>query len=169
MKLKDEYSLIVPFTLGGVLLRANRDFILGSSFVKNSYLRNFMSQSFSQRASIALLREAKRQLNSYFNGRLKDLSLPLDPGAGTPFQESVWSALRNIPYGETRSYKDIAIQVNNPKGSRAVGMANNKNPFVIFVPCHRVVQKNGELGGFGAGKKLKKWLLQLEGVKFKEK
>ena len=165
MKLKDDYYLIVPFLLGGVLVRANQDFILESTFIKGKSLRSCALPRSSQRAEIPLLKEAKKQLFHYFEGKSRDLSLPLDPGLGTPFQRSVWLALQGIPYGETCSYKDIAVAINNPKGSRAVGMANNKNPFVLFAPCHRVVQKNGELGGFGAGCRLKKWLLNLEGVK----
>ena len=165
MKLKDEYSLIVPFSLGGVLVRASKEFILESAFVKAKYLEESNAPSPVKEAQVPLLKEAKKQLNYYFEGKCRNLSLPLDMSVGTAFQRSVWLSLQKIPFGETRSYKDIAVSVCNPRGSRAVGGANNKNPFVLFVPCHRVVNKNGDLGGFGAGKSLKKWLLHLEGVK----
>ena len=165
MKLKDEYSLIVPFSLGGILVRSNKELILESTFIKTRCLKDFGTLNASKEAQIPLLKEAKKQLNYYFEGKCKDLCLPLDKSIGTDFQKRVWLSLQRIPYGETRSYKDIAVSVDNPKGSRAVGGANNKNPFVLFVPCHRVVNKNGGLGGFGAGKKLKKWLLGMENVK----
>ncbi len=105
--------------------------------------------------------EVKEQLEEYFQGKRKKFNLPLAP-YGTPFQLKVWSALQNIPYGETRSYKDIAIQVDNPKGCRAVGMANNKNPIPIIIPCHRVVGANGKPVGYAGGLDKKKFLLELE-------
>ena len=165
MKLKDEYSLIVPFSLGGILVKANKEFILESVFVKKSRLRDNNAVGFYKRPQIQLLKEAKKQLSYYLEGRGRALSLPLDMSVGTTFQRSVWLSLQKIPFGETRSYQDIALAVKSPKGSQAVGTANSKNPFALFVPCHRVINKNGDLGGFGAGKRLKKWLLHLEGVK----
>ena len=164
MKLKDHYELIIPFPLGGVLVRANREFILGSSFLDWVTLKRYETSNSSKGVSTPLLREAKKQLTGHFLGKEQALNLPLDPSLGTPFQRSVWAALRDIPYGETCSYQEIAVAIGNPKGCRAIGMANNKNPFVLFVPCHRVIEKNGGLGGFGAGIKLKKWLLHLEGA-----
>ena len=165
MKLKDEYSLIVPFSLGGVLIRANSNRILESAFINPGYLETNYLLISNKGADVPLLREARKQLNDYFKGKCKDLCLPLDESTGTAFQRSVWSSLQKVPFGETRSYQDIAVAVKSPKGSRAVGTANSKNPFVLFVPCHRIINKNGSLGGFGAGKRLKKWLLHLEGVK----
>lgn len=108
-----------------------------------------------------LLHNASIQLNEYFSGQRKKFSLPLNP-IGTPFQKKVWEALLSIPYGETRSYKDIAILIDNPKASRAVGMANNKNPISIFIPCHRVIGSNGKLVGYGGGLNIKRSLLDLE-------
>lgn len=105
--------------------------------------------------------EAAKQLSEYFSGKLKAFDLPLKVD-GTPFQKRVWAALREIPYGETRSYKEIAKAIGNPKACRAVGMANNKNPLTIIIPCHRVVGANGALVGFGGGLDMKKWLLELE-------
>lgn len=108
-----------------------------------------------------LLLEAKRQLTAYFNKESKTFSLPLFL-AGTDFQKRVWQALMTIPYGETCSYQDIARKVGNINAVRAVGGANNANLLPIVIPCHRVVQKNGGLGGYDCGTSLKQFLLDLE-------
>ncbi len=105
--------------------------------------------------------EAIRQLQAYFTRKLRDFDLPLAP-EGTPFQLSVWSKLREIPYGETISYGELAARVGNPKASRAVGMANGRNPLPIVVPCHRVIGSSGKLTGFGGGLAAKQLLLELE-------
>lgn len=109
----------------------------------------------------SLLREAWAQLERYFAGELRQFSLPLAP-AGTPFQQAVWRALEEIPYGETRSYGEIASQVGRPKASRAVGAANHRNPIPIVIPCHRVIGAGGTLTGYGGGLDRKKLLLDLE-------
>ncbi len=101
------------------------------------------------------------QLDEYFAGKRKQFDVPIRY-SGTPFQESVWNALRSIPYGETRSYEDIAISAGSPKAVRAVGQANHDNPLMILVPCHRVIRKNGDIGGFAGGTEVKKYLLSLE-------
>ena len=111
--------------------------------------------------SSQLLQEACRQLDEYFQGKRRQFDLPLGY-AGTPFQESVWRELQNIPYGETRSYEDIAIKIGNPKAVRAVGQANNKNPILLMIPCHRVIHKSGDISGFACGIETKKYLLGLE-------
>jgi methylated-DNA-[protein]-cysteine S-methyltransferase len=108
-----------------------------------------------------LIKEAARQLNEYFNGERKVFDLPLDL-TGTSFQTKVWQELLKIPYGETKSYKDVAIAINNPKACRAVGMANNKNRIMIVVPCHRIIGSNKKLVGYAGGLKLKEQLLNLE-------
>lgn len=108
-----------------------------------------------------LTKETFKQLSEYFNGKRKEFNLPLDP-VGTKFQKSVWMALLNIPYGETRTYKEIAIKVGNEKGARAVGMANNKNPISIIIPCHRVIGSNKKLVGYAGGLHIKEKLLDLE-------
>ncbi len=108
-----------------------------------------------------LIKEAFRQLEEYFEGKRRDFDLPLAP-IGTPFQQKVWQVLQTIPYGETRTYKQIAEQVGNPLGCRAVGMANNKNPIGIIIPCHRVIGTNGKLIGYAGGLDLKSRLLDLE-------
>ncbi len=109
-----------------------------------------------------LLLEASTQLMDYFQGNRTSFDLPLTPG-GTPFQQSVWNALCTIPYGETKSYGQIAAQIGNPKGARAVGMANNKNPLPIFIPCHRVIGADRKLVGYAGGLDTKIFLLGLEG------
>jgi methylated-DNA-[protein]-cysteine S-methyltransferase len=106
-------------------------------------------------------REAERQLESYFSGRLKSFDLKL-ASKGTDFQKSVWKALCEIPYGETRTYKDVAASIGKPKACRAVGLANNRNPIAIIVPCHRVIGSNGKLVGYASGVDVKKFLLELE-------
>ena len=108
-----------------------------------------------------LLDEAERQLTEYFAGRRRDFDLPLSP-SGTEFQRMVWSALRTIPYGRTCSYKDIARAVGRPAACRAVGMANNRNPLPIVIPCHRVVGASGALTGYAAGVEVKRKLLDIE-------
>jgi methylated-DNA-[protein]-cysteine S-methyltransferase len=102
-----------------------------------------------------------QQLSEYFSGRRQDFDLTLSP-KGTAFQQSIWQELRKIPFGRTASYGEIARRVGNPKASRAVGMANSKNPIPIIVPCHRVIGKDGSLTGFGGGLEVKKQLLTLE-------
>ena len=108
-----------------------------------------------------LILECKTQLDAYFRGERKGFDLPLLP-KGTAFQQKVWKALTEIPYGETRTYGEIAAAVGNPKAARAVGMANNKNPIGIIIPCHRVVGANGKLVGYAGGMDRKEWLLELE-------
>ncbi|HET7922087.1 MAG TPA: methylated-DNA--[protein]-cysteine S-methyltransferase [Gammaproteobacteria bacterium] len=106
-------------------------------------------------------REVIRQLRAYFNGKLQKFDLPLAP-EGTEFQMRVWRALREIPYGETWSYGQLARRIRKPQASRAVGAANGQNPIPIIVPCHRVIGANGSLTGFGGGLPIKRALLELE-------
>ena len=108
-----------------------------------------------------VLKETKRQLGEYFKGRRKTFNLPLD-FAGTAFQKSVWKALLKIPYGQTRSYGELAKQLGNAKAMRAVGAANGRNPISIVAPCHRVIGASGKLTGFAGGLQAKAFLLQLE-------
>lgn len=112
-----------------------------------------------------LLSEAARQLGEYFAGERRAFDLPLD-FSGTGFQKRVWAALLTIPFGETRSYADIAAQIGKPTACRAVGAANGRNPISIIAPCHRVVGANGSLTGFAGGLEAKRMLLGLEGRSF---
>ncbi len=105
--------------------------------------------------------EVRRQLDAYFDGHLRTFDVPLDPQV-TPFRRRVLDALRTIPYGQTRSYGDIARQIGQPSASRAVGAANGANPIPVIIPCHRVIGSTGKLTGFGGGLPTKRFLLALE-------
>ena len=118
-----------------------------------------LSSKFAQHSE--LLYEAYRQINEYFAGKRKKFELPIS-NMGTAFQKQVWEELQKIPYGETRSYEDIAVAIGNPKAVRAVGQANSRNQLLIIVPCHRVIHKNGDITGFACGTEAKKYLLDLE-------
>lgn len=107
-------------------------------------------------------------LANYFDGALTALDHLETAMGGTPFQRSVWAALRTIPVGQTRSYSDIAIAIGNPKGVRAIGLANGANPIGIVVPCHRVIGANGSMTGYGGGLERKQWLLRHEGALAKD-
>lgn len=115
----------------------------------------------SSSAPTPLLSEAEHQILAFLNGERRQLDLPIRM-VGTPFQQRVWRALQQIPYGATRTYREIASAIGNPRASRAVGMACNKNPLLLIVPCHRVVVANGKLVGFAYGTEAKRWLLELE-------
>jgi methylated-DNA-[protein]-cysteine S-methyltransferase len=103
-----------------------------------------------------------KEFDLYFAKKLSTFTAPLIINSGTAFQQSVWKALTNIAYGKTASYKDIAALVKSPKAVRAVGQANSKNPFCIVVPCHRIIQASGKLGGYAGGVEVKDYLLKLE-------
>jgi methylated-DNA-[protein]-cysteine S-methyltransferase len=111
--------------------------------------------------SVAPFPETKRQLDEYFTGELTEFDLPIQL-RGTDFQQRVWEVLKTIPYGVTMSYGELAKQLNQPNASRAVGLANGKNPVSIVVPCHRVIGVNGKLTGYGGGVERKQWLLSHE-------
>ncbi len=108
-----------------------------------------------------VIKQAAQELQEYFEGKRQVFEMPLNL-KGTEFQKSVWRALIEIPYGQIQTYKDIAIKVGSPKGFRAVGLANNRNPIVIVVPCHRVVGSSGSLTGYGGGLPVKEYLIELE-------
>ena len=124
-------------------------------FEKNKRLTGF------ERKETTAIKTAAEQLFEYFDGKRKKFDIPLFL-VGTDFQKAAWTALQTIPFGQTRSYKDIAEQIKNPKAVRAVGMANNRNPIPIIIPCHRVIGSNGSLTGFGGGLEVKQFLLDLE-------
>ena len=153
-------SLVCPILLAGdekglkhvIFLKGERQVEIPDDWVENK----------------ELFREATRQLDAYFLGKLESFDLKLAP-EGTEFQKSVWKALCKIPYGETRTYKDIAASVGKPKAYRAVGLANNRNPIAIIVPCHRVIGSNDKLTGYASGLDLKAFLLKLEENKLKDR
>lgn len=129
--------------------------------VTNIFFKNGkMPETFIE-SETPLLKKAAGQLQEYFNGRRKVFELPLSLH-GTDFQLADWKALQTVPYGETCSYKQIAEKIGSPKASRAVGMANNRNPVMIVVPCHRVIGQDGGMVGYAGGLDVKKYLLELE-------
>ena len=137
--------------------------VASDSGVRMIEFPEFRSTVGDRNDSNPFLVETARQLNAYFAGKLRIFDLKLDM-RGTPFQMRVWEELLKIPYGETRSYQQIAVATGTPKAVRAVGAANGANPVPIVVPCHRVIGSNGKLTGFGGGLPLKKRLLELEGA-----
>ena len=135
--------------------------IAGAAGIRTIEFEPFPESGAAPNARNPLLQEAVRQLQAYFEGRLLRFDLPLDM-AGTEFQRRVWRELTRIPYGQTRSYQEMAKAIGAPKAVRAVGAANGANPVVIVVPCHRVIGSSGKLVGFGGGLPLKRRLLTLE-------
>lgn len=130
-------------------------------FISHVYFEKELETCTSKKEESDLLKEASYQLNAYLEGALTEFDLPLNP-IGTAFQKKVWFQLTQIPYGTTMSYKGVAEAIGNPKACRAVGLANNRNPIPIFIPCHRVIGASGQLVGFGGGLALKKQLLDIE-------
>ncbi len=122
------------------------------------------SKDFELQESREMFEPCLQQLGQYFAGQRRAFSIPLDL-RGTDFQLKCWRALLDIPYGETRSYRDLAQAIGHPKAFRAVGMSNNRNPIAIIVPCHRVIAADGSLCGYGGGLDLKRKLLALESAK----
>ncbi|MBS4216420.1 MULTISPECIES: methylated-DNA--[protein]-cysteine S-methyltransferase [Neobacillus] len=128
----------------------------------------FLEENPDLQEDTALCQEAVRQLDEYFSGQRRDFDLPLSV-EGTEFRRKVWDALLRIPYGEVRSYADVAETIGNPKAVRAVGQANRANQLPIIIPCHRVIGKGGSLTGYaGSNTPIKQQLLELEGRKMKE-
>ena len=133
----------------------------GIGITRIYFVNKDMQEEIREKKETVLLKEAIKRLNEYFDGKRNSFDLPLAP-EGTEFQNKVWNALKEIPLGETRSYGEIATTIGNKKASRAVGMANNKNPIMIMIPCHRVIGSNGKLVGYAGGIDVKEKLLNLE-------
>lgn len=133
----------------------------GAAITKIFYINDDLQEDMSEKSETELIKEAIRQLDEYFQGKRSVFDLPLEP-KGTEFQKRVWNALKEIPFGETKSYGDIAKIIGNEKAARAVGMANNKNPIPIIIPCHRVIGANGKLVGYAGGLHIKEKLLKIE-------
>ena len=129
--------------------------------ITNVFFNNTVRPSVFDEKETPLLSDAIAQLKEYFSGTRKCFSLPLQPD-GSEFERAVWQELQKIPYGEIRTYKEIAIAIGKPTACRAVGSANGKNPISIIIPCHRVIGANGKLTGYAGGLGVKKYLLDLE-------
>ena len=146
-------SFTYPTPLGRVTIASDGLAITGLSYGEAAYPGAVRATELTNRAA--------NQLQEYLAGKRQVFELPLNP-AGTDFQKEVWRALLDIPYGQTRSYSQVAEAIGKPSACRAVGGANNKNPIPIFIPCHRVVGANGQLGGYADGLHIKRYLLDLE-------
>ena len=138
------------------------DTIIGKIFIaeKNGFIAQVSFKEISaEKKETALIKKTYLELAEYFNGKRQIFNVPLSP-EGTPFQKKVWEELKKIPYGQTATYKEIAKGIDNEKACRAVGMANNKNPIAVIIPCHRVIGSNGSLTGYAGGLTVKNKLLQ---------
>lgn len=155
--MENSYSFQSPI---GFLTICEQDNQLTRLYLDNQDRGILQSRNFEYHSDF--LHEVYHQLNEYFAGKRKIFDLPVD-SKGTAFQKAVWRELQKIPYGETRSYEDIAVAIGNKKAVRAIGQANGRNPIMIVVPCHRVIRKNGDISGFACGVEAKRYLLNLEG------
>ncbi len=146
--------------LGQILVTASDDALTGLHFEGEKYFPA-VDERWRRQPDAQLIVRARRQLDEYFAGQRKHFDLAVEP-AGTAFQRGVWRALRDIPYGVTTHYGDIAARIGKPTASRAVGAANGRNPISIVIPCHRVIGANGDLTGYAGGMARKEALLRLE-------
>lgn len=144
---------------GEIIVWGTDQFVEGIQFYREEIEDSMKKERYLNNNS--KFQRVSKEIDEYLHGKRKEFSFSLKP-KGTDFQNKVWTALKTIPYGETRTYKDIAIMIGNPKASRAIGMANNKNPIMIAVPCHRVIGSNGKLVGYAGGVEIKKRLLEIE-------
>jgi methylated-DNA-[protein]-cysteine S-methyltransferase len=162
---KRYYFKDVPSAIGGLRLVASDDGLAAVLWEKEKTdAKRVPLNVVGEDNDHPILVQTERELGEYFSGQRKKFDVEMD-FAGTDFQNKVWEALLSIPFGETRTYGEIARQIGNPKGVRAVGGASNKNPIAIIAPCHRVVGASGDLTGFAGGLKVKEQLLALEGLK----
>lgn len=155
---------IIESPIGPILLAGNKEGLKHLIFIKGEKKMEIPEDWIENKE---FFREAARQLEAYFSGELESFDLKLAP-EGTDFQKSVWKALCEIPYGETRTYKEIAVSIGKPRAYRAVGLANNRNPIAIIIPCHRVIGTDGKLTGYASGLDVKEFLLKLEEKKLKK-
>jgi methylated-DNA-[protein]-cysteine S-methyltransferase len=153
------YWTMIDSPLGPLLLTADDRGISG--VIMDADIDEQIEPSAGWTENAARFEEARRQLGEYFAGQRTEFDLPLSP-TGTAFQREVWAALQTIPYGQVRSYGEIAAQIGRPGASRAVGLANGRNPIAVIVPCHRVIGASGALTGYGGGLHRKRLLLDLE-------
>lgn len=149
-----KHTAYIKTALGSIKISEADGFITELLFVKDTL-------GIPGEQKTPLLEKAEKQIKEYLEGTSRGFDLPL-AAKGTDFQKTVWEALHKIPYGETRSYKQVAEMIGKPDASRAVGMANGKNPILLLTPCHRVVGSDGKLTGYAAGLEIKEQLLELE-------
>ncbi|KLV22966.1 methylated-DNA--[protein]-cysteine S-methyltransferase [Bacillus altitudinis] len=162
------YYTVYTAPIGALYILEKDGAIIEVKFDDESFLVKEQRDRFKQEDT-PVLKEAKKQLDEYFKGDRKVFDLPLKQ-AGSPFQEQVWEALSTIPYGESKSYADIAEAIGNPKAVRGIGQANRRNALPIFIPCHRVIGKDRTLTGYAGTKTgMKAILLELEGIPFVQK
>jgi methylated-DNA-[protein]-cysteine S-methyltransferase len=154
------YFTLTPSPIDDLLLLSDGEAVTGI-FTGNHQRGPSVLSEWIRDDSIGVLKETRRQLEAYFSGDLQAFQLPLSM-VGTPFQSMVWEGLKKIPYGETVSYGQFARELGVPNASRAVGLANGRNPISIVVPCHRVIGADGKLTGYGGGLPRKQALLELE-------
>ena len=154
------YTILDETQVGRLLIAGDDEGLRHVQFLK---AEDFSNIPVNWEENVKKLREPIRQLKLYFTGKLRQFSLPL-AGEGTEFQKKVWAALCDVPFGETASYGEIAAAIRKPTASRAVGMANGRNPISIIVPCHRIIGASGKLVGYGGGLENKKTLLRHEGA-----
>lgn len=150
------FSYIYKSIIGNIFIKTDENYVYNINIIDISSI----NKNFEYKKNI-IIEEVIKQLEEYFNGKRKSFELPVNP-QGTEFQKRVWRELQKIPYGQTRTYKDIAIKIGNPNASRAIGNANNKNPIAIVIPCHRVIGSNNKLTGYAGGIDKKFKLLELE-------
>ncbi|MFW1677006.1 methylated-DNA--[protein]-cysteine S-methyltransferase [Pontibacter sp. JAM-7] len=148
------YATMMNTALGTLLIKANDDAVTSIHFMRDG-------ETVPELVSNPVTDLCIQQLSEYFGGQRNRFTLPLRP-QGTPFQQQVWQALQDIPYGLTCSYGDLARKIGNPRAARAIGMANNRNPIPILIPCHRVIGSKGQLTGYSGGLSQKNYLLSLE-------
>ena len=156
-----EFAYIYETKLGNILFKEKNGCITEVSICEEDVSRKSREQAGLIFQETDLIKVAANQFGEYLEGKRQEFTLPLKP-EGTEFQRKVWEALVTIPYGEVRTYKQIAAQVGNEKASRAVGMANHNNPVMCIIPCHRVIGANGSLVGYAGGLHVKEFLLNLE-------
>jgi methylated-DNA-[protein]-cysteine S-methyltransferase len=151
----------VASPLGDLVISGEEDeTVTGLAFADSGKAKLTIAQTYA--CDARAFREAAKQLRAYFAGELTQFELNLRPH-GTPFQARVWSALQQIPYGQTTTYGQLATKLGDPRAVRAVGLANARNPIAIVIPCHRVIGADGGLTGYGGGLERKQWLLAHEG------
>ena len=149
------YKYFYQTEIGKIFIGESKNFITFITFSEENIPTDY------KKKETHLIKQCIKEIYEYLEGNRKYFSIKISE-EGTKFQKKVWNELKKIPYGETRSYQDIAISIGNIKASRAIGNTNNKNPIAIIIPCHRVIAKNGNLSGYAGGSSIKKFLLNLE-------